>query len=243
MSCTASNRASGLIHVNSETSRLTAASTMAQNDAMAGDTGSTRVSGNPVAPAGGRVGATPYGYVDEEAREYVVTRPDTPTPWINYLGEGRYGGIVSNTGGGYSFDRDPRDRRVSRYRYNGIPADQPGRYVYLRDQETGAFWSVTWQPVRREPGRLRVSPRRRLHAHRDRARRDRVRAPLLRPVGRRRAAVRALGPARPQRRRAAAPAAQLQLRRARLSGRRRRPAEPRLGAAHRAQPLRERRRS
>ena len=97
------------------------------------------------------VGRTPYGYVDEEAREYVVTRPDTPTPWINYLGEGRYGGIVSNTGGGYSFDRDPRSRRVSRYRYNGIPGDQPGRYVYLRDQETGAFWSVTWQPVRREP--------------------------------------------------------------------------------------------
>ena len=103
----------------------------------------------PEADAG--VGVTPYGYVDEEAREYVVTRPDTPTPWINYLGEGSYGGIVSNTGGGYSFDRDPRSRRVSRYRYNGIPADQPGRYVYLRDQETGAFWSVTWQPVQREP--------------------------------------------------------------------------------------------
>jgi len=95
------------------------------------------------------VGSTPYGWFDESAREYVVTRPDTPTPWINYIGEGGYGGIVSNTGGGYSFDRDPRNRRVSRYRYNAIPADQPGRYVYLRDQETGAFWSPTWQPVRR----------------------------------------------------------------------------------------------
>jgi len=94
------------------------------------------------------VGATPYGRLDEAAREYVVTRPDTPTPWINYLGEGGFGGIVSNTGGGYSFDRDPRDRRVSRYRYNAIPADQPGRYVYLRDQETGEFWSATWQPVK-----------------------------------------------------------------------------------------------
>ena len=50
----------------------------------------------------------PYGYYDEAAREYVITRPDTPTPWINYIGEGRYGGIVSNTAGGYSFDRDPQ---------------------------------------------------------------------------------------------------------------------------------------
>jgi N,N'-diacetylchitobiose phosphorylase len=96
------------------------------------------------------VGANAYGYYDASAREYVITRPDTPTPWLNYLGEGRYGGIVSNTGGGYSFDRDPRDRRVSRYRYNAIPADQPGRYVYLRDADTGAYWSVTWQPVRGE---------------------------------------------------------------------------------------------
>jgi cellobiose phosphorylase len=91
----------------------------------------------------------PYGYFDESAREYVITRPDTPTPWINYLGAGRYGGIVSNTGGGYSFDRDPRNRRVTRYRYNAIPEDQPGRYVYLRDQETGELWSPTWQPVKR----------------------------------------------------------------------------------------------
>ncbi len=90
-----------------------------------------------------------YGYFDATAREYVITRPDTPTPWINYLGQGDYGGIVSNTAGGYAFDRDPRNRRVSRYRYNAIPADQPGRYVYLRDQETGEYWSPTWQPVTR----------------------------------------------------------------------------------------------
>src|ERR1035438_2073486 len=68
----------------------------------------------------GAVGATalaanPYGYYDPSSREYVITRPDTPTPWINYLGQGRYGGIISNTAGGFSFDRDPRDRRVSRY--------------------------------------------------------------------------------------------------------------------------------
>jgi len=88
-----------------------------------------------------------YGYFDEQQREFGITRPDTPTPWINYLGEGRYGGIISNTAGGYSFDRDPRNRRVTRYRYNAIPVDQPGRYVYLRDQDNGEFWSPTWQPV------------------------------------------------------------------------------------------------
>ncbi len=96
------------------------------------------------------VGANAYGYFDETAREYVISRPDTPTPWLNYIGEGRYGGIVSNTGGGYSFDRDPRNRRVTRYRYNSIPVDQPGRYVYLRDQETGEYWSPTASPVQRD---------------------------------------------------------------------------------------------
>ena len=54
-----------------------------------------------------RLGVNPYGYYDAAAREYVITRPDTPTPWMNYLGEGRYGGIISNSAGGFSFDRDP----------------------------------------------------------------------------------------------------------------------------------------
>jgi cellobiose phosphorylase len=93
------------------------------------------------------VAPNPYGNYDAENQEFVITRPDTPTPWINYLGEGRYGGIISNTGGGYSFDQDPRNRRVTRYRYNAVPIDQPGRYVYLRDQDSGEFWSPTWQPV------------------------------------------------------------------------------------------------
>jgi cellobiose phosphorylase len=88
-----------------------------------------------------------YGYYDEITGEYVITRPDTPTPWMNYLGEGGYGGIISNTAGGYSFDRDPKYRRITRYRYNAIPNDQPGRYIYLRDQDTGVFWSPTWQPI------------------------------------------------------------------------------------------------
>ncbi len=95
-----------------------------------------------------RPAASPYGHLDTETHEYVVSRPDTPTPWLNYIGQGGYGGIISNTAGGFSFDRDPRERRATRYRYNAIPADQPGRYVYLRDQATGRFWSATWQPVR-----------------------------------------------------------------------------------------------
>ncbi|MGQ9689913.1 MAG: GH36-type glycosyl hydrolase domain-containing protein [Thermoproteota archaeon] len=106
-----------------------------------------------------------YGYFDKETGEYVIIRPDTPTPWINYLGQGGYGGIISNTAGGYSFDRDPRNRRVTRYRYNSVPTDQPGHYIYLRDEETGEFWSPTWQPVRKldwyecrhGPGYTRIS--------------------------------------------------------------------------------------
>ncbi len=99
---------------------------------------------------GNHRGPSSYGHVDAATHEYVISRPDTPTPWLNYLGQGGYGGIISNTAGGFSFDRDPRERRLTRYRYNAIPADQPGRYVYLRDQETGRFWSPSWQPVRRD---------------------------------------------------------------------------------------------
>lgn len=89
-----------------------------------------------------------YGYFDDENREYVITQPDTPLPWINYLGSQDYFGIISNTGGGYSFYRDARLRRLTRYRYNGVPTDQGGRYIYLRDDDTGEYWSPTWQPTR-----------------------------------------------------------------------------------------------
>ena len=90
-----------------------------------------------------------YGYFDDAAREYVITRPDTPLPWINYLGSEAYFGIVSNTAGGYSFYRDARLRRITRYRYNNVPLDYGGRYIYLRDDDSGTFWSPSWQPVRR----------------------------------------------------------------------------------------------
>ncbi|HHE72895.1 MAG TPA: glycosyl transferase, partial [Chloroflexi bacterium] len=89
-----------------------------------------------------------FGYFDDDHREYVITRPDTPLPWINYLGSQTYFGIISNTGGGYSFYRDARLRRISRYRYNNVPFDYGGRYIYIRDNRAGCFWSPTWQPVR-----------------------------------------------------------------------------------------------
>ena len=91
-----------------------------------------------------------YGHFDDEAREYVITRPDTPLPWINYLGSEAYFGIISNTAGGYSFYRDARLRRLTRYRYNNAPLDLGGRYVYLRDDESGEFWSPSWQPTQRD---------------------------------------------------------------------------------------------
>ena len=94
-----------------------------------------------------------YGYFDDNNREYVITRPDTPLPWINYLGCQEYFGIVSNTAGGYSFFRDARLRRLTRYRYNNVPFDLGGRYIYLRDDESGAYWSPSWQPTRHDAER------------------------------------------------------------------------------------------
>ena len=88
-----------------------------------------------------------FGRFDDERREYVITQPDTPLPWINYLGNEDYFGIISNTAGGYSFYRDARLRRLTRYRYNNAPLDLGGRYLYLRDDESGTYWSPSWQPT------------------------------------------------------------------------------------------------
>jgi len=89
-----------------------------------------------------------FGHFDDQNREYVITRPDTPLPWINYLGSEDYFGIISNTAGGYSFYRDARLRRLTRYRYNNVPFDLGGRYIYLRDDDSAEFWSPSWQPTR-----------------------------------------------------------------------------------------------
>ncbi len=87
-----------------------------------------------------------YGRFDDGAREYVITRPDTPWPWINYLGTEDFFSLVSNAGGGYSFYKDARLRRITRYRYNDVPPDSNGRLFYIRDGET--VWNPGWRPTR-----------------------------------------------------------------------------------------------
>jgi cellobiose phosphorylase len=93
-----------------------------------------------------------YGYFNDTRHEYVITRPDTPLPWINYLGSEAYFGLISNTAGGYSFYQDARLRRLTRYRYNNAPLDSEGRHIYLRDEDPHhpgpVYWSPTWQPTR-----------------------------------------------------------------------------------------------
>lgn len=86
-----------------------------------------------------------FGYFDEVNKEYVITKPNTPAPWANYLGSPEYGAIISNNAGGYSFVKSGANGRISRYIFNS--EDKPGRYIYLRDDEVGDYWSASWQPV------------------------------------------------------------------------------------------------
>lgn len=86
-----------------------------------------------------------YGYFDESKKEYVITRPDTPAPWVNYLGSPEYGAIVSNNAGGYSFAKSGANGRLLRYVFNQF--DEPGRYIYIRDNDSKDYWSASWQPV------------------------------------------------------------------------------------------------
>ena len=86
-----------------------------------------------------------YGYFDDEKREYVIVRPDTPAPWANYLGSPAYGAVISNNAGGYSFAKSGANGRILRYIFNDF--DRPGRYIYLQDKETKDYWSASWQPV------------------------------------------------------------------------------------------------
>ncbi len=88
-----------------------------------------------------------FGYFDDAAREYVIERPDTPGSWTNYLGSTEYGAITTNNAGGYSFFKSAAQGRFTRLRFNNVPLDQPGRYIYLRDADTGDYWSASWQPV------------------------------------------------------------------------------------------------
>lgn len=89
-----------------------------------------------------------YGHFDDAAKEYVITQPQTPLPWINYLGSLDFFSLISNTAGGYSFYKDAKLMRLTRYRYNGCPLDQGGRYYYIKDGDT--VWNPGWQPVQTE---------------------------------------------------------------------------------------------
>ena len=89
-----------------------------------------------------------YGYFDEKKREYVIEDPRTPMPWANYLGSPEYGAIVTQNAGGYSFVRSGAAGRILRYMFNQF--DEPGRYVYLQDRESGDFWSASWRPVEKD---------------------------------------------------------------------------------------------
>ena len=88
-----------------------------------------------------------FGHFDDRNKEYVITRPDTPRSWSNYLGSTEYGAIITNNAGGYSFYKSAAQGRFTRLRFNVIPADQPGRYVYIHDRDSKDFWSTSWQPV------------------------------------------------------------------------------------------------
>ncbi len=87
-----------------------------------------------------------YGYFDDDNREYVITNPKTPYPWINYLGNEDFFSLTSNTGGGYTFYKDAKFRRLTRYRYNNVPVDDGGKYFYIKDGDT--VWSPGWKPMK-----------------------------------------------------------------------------------------------
>jgi len=88
-----------------------------------------------------------YGYFDDENKEYVIQRPDTPASWSNYLGSVGYGAIITNNAGGFSLFKSTAQGRLTRLRFNTVPLDQPGKYIYLHDKKSKDFWSASWQPV------------------------------------------------------------------------------------------------
>lgn len=88
-----------------------------------------------------------YGHFDNEKREYVIDRVDLPTSWTNYLGVEDLCVVVNHTAGGYAFYQSPEYHRMTRFRPNGVPMDRPGHYVYIRDNDSGDYWTISWQPV------------------------------------------------------------------------------------------------
>lgn len=98
-----------------------------------------------------------YGHFSKDGKEYIITNPKTPSPWINYIYNGRYFSTISNNGGGISYYKSPLHGRITRYRINEVPPDRPGKYIYVKDRETGEIWSLTWQPVGKSPEAYKVA--------------------------------------------------------------------------------------
>ena len=98
-----------------------------------------------------------YGHFDNEKREYVIDRVDLPTSWTNYLGVEDMCGVFNHTAGGYLFYKTPEYHRITRFRANAVPMDRPGHYVYLRDDDTKDYWSISWQPVGKSLDEARYS--------------------------------------------------------------------------------------
>ncbi len=100
-----------------------------------------------------------YGYFDDKNREYVIIRPDIPVSWTNYIGVKELCTVLSHNAGGYSFYKSAEHGRITRFRQNGIPLDRPGHYVYIRDDETGEFWTISWQPTGKDLSRAKYECR------------------------------------------------------------------------------------
>ena len=100
-----------------------------------------------------------YGYFDDANREYVIERPDVPVSWTNYLGVRDLCTVISHNAGGYTFYKSAEHNRLTRFRPNGVPLDRPGHYAYLRDDESGDYWSVSWQPVGKDLERAKYEVR------------------------------------------------------------------------------------
>jgi cellobiose phosphorylase len=92
-----------------------------------------------------------YGNFSEDGKEFIITNVKTPTPWINYIYNDNYFSTISNNAGGMSYFKNPLHGRVTRYRINDVPPDRPGKYIYVKDNETGEVWSLSWQPVGKNP--------------------------------------------------------------------------------------------
>lgn len=98
-----------------------------------------------------------YGSFSADGREFIIDNVQTPSPWINYLENGKYFATISNNGGGISYFKSPLHGRITRYRINDVPPDRPGKYIYLKDKQSGELWSLTWQPVGRHADAYRVA--------------------------------------------------------------------------------------